>query len=77
MSTNSSTNQNEITENLFVATLPEWKKLLWHDISRAAQDKGTFEEDDHDKNSDLNPRSTKLQELCTWLVCCYHFHLPG
>jgi hypothetical protein len=76
MSTNPSTNQNETSENPFVATLPEWKKSLWHDISRAAQDKGTFEEDDYDKNDDLNPRSTKLQELCTWLVCWSHHYLP-
>jgi Fe-S-cluster formation regulator IscX/YfhJ len=66
MSTNPTTGQNETSE---------WKKALWHDISLAAQDKGTFEEDDYDKNGDLNPRSAKFEELCTWLVCLFHFHL--
>jgi hypothetical protein len=77
MPANPTTDQNETSENLFVATLPEWKISLWHDISLAAQDKSAFEEDDYDKNGDLNPRSTKFEELCTWLVCSFHFHLQG
>jgi hypothetical protein len=73
MSTISTTQQNDISGTAFVATLPEWKRALWHDIPVTAHGRNAFDNDDYDINGDLNPCLSRFAELCMWLVCLTHF----
>lgn len=73
MSTNPTTQRNDVSGTVFVAALPQWKRALWRDISVAAHARNAFENDDYDGNGDLKPHSARFAELCMWLVCLTHF----
>ena len=46
-----------------------WRRMLWHEISQAAQAENAFSQDVYDEYGDLNIRLDKFKELAAWLVC--------
>jgi hypothetical protein len=58
-----------MSESDLAIVLPGWRRTLWHQISRAAQAKNAFHQDDYDEHGDINFRLDKFKELSAWLVC--------
>lgn len=73
MSANPTAQQNVVNGTALVAALPEWKRVLWHDISIAGHARNAFDNDEYDMNGDLSLGSARFAELYTWLVSLARF----
>lgn len=51
-----------------VSFQPKWKRVVWHNISVAAQAKNAFDEDDYDESGNLNMHLAKFDKLREWMV---------
>lgn len=51
-----------------VSPQPEWKRVVLHNISVAAQAKNAFDEDDYNEDGDLNIHLAKFDKLREWMV---------
>lgn len=69
MATNS-TAEPTASEPDRLSAFPEWKRVVWRNISEAAENKNVFDETDYSQAWELNINLPKFEELHAWLVCC-------
>ncbi|KAM0720191.1 hypothetical protein Q7P37_004327 [Cladosporium fusiforme] len=60
--------EDTASASYFATTLPAWQKVLWHQISEAAQAKYVFDKGDYDENGNLNMHLAKFKDLYRWIV---------